>query len=70
MAINISKVLVESLKASILGLVECCLRLSDVFYFSSICIEDQGQHFFNCVLKGGGGWKENKERTKRSIRSL
>ena len=36
MAINVSKVLVEYWKGSILDLVECCLHLSDVFYFSGI----------------------------------
>ena len=39
MAINISQVLVEHLKDSTLDLVECCLCLRDVFYFSSIYIE-------------------------------
>ena len=33
MAINISKLLVEYVKDSILDLVESCLRLSDVFLF-------------------------------------
>ena len=39
MVINISEVIAEYLKGSFLDLVECCLRLSDVFYFSSIYIE-------------------------------
>ena len=64
MAINISEVIAEYLKDSFLDLVECCLRLSDVFYFSSIYIEGARTKisiFFSCVLGGGGGWKVNKK---------
>ena len=39
MAIDISNKLAEYLNVSILNLVECCLCLNDVFYFSSIHIE-------------------------------
>ena len=39
MVINITKLLAEYLKGTILDLAECCLCLSDVFYFSSIHIE-------------------------------
>ena len=43
------------------------MRLGDVFYFSSLCIEGLwSKTFFNCVLGGGGGSKENKERSKGS----
>ena len=38
MAVNISKILVELLKGNIFDLVECCLSLSDVFYFGSIYV--------------------------------
>ena len=37
---------------------------------SSIWIEGPGQKLFNCVLRGEVGWKENKERTKRSRKNL
>ena len=64
MVINISKVLAEYLKGSILGLVECCLCLSDVFYFTSIYIEGPRTElsiFCSCILGGRGRWKENKK---------
>ena len=70
MAVNISKILVEPLKGNIFDLVECCLSLSDVFYFGSIYIHGPRTNFFNCVLGGRGEWKENNERTKKSGGSL
>ena len=70
MAINISKILVELLKGNIFDLVECCLSLSDVFYFGSIYIHGPRTIFFSCVLGGRSEWKENNERTKKSGGSL
>ena len=70
MAVSISKILVELLKGNIFDLVECCLSLSDVFYFGSIYIHGPRTNFFNCVLGGRGEGKENNERTKKSGRSL
>ena len=70
---NISKVLAKYLKGSVFDLDECCLRLSDVFYFSGIHIEGARAKlycFFSCILGGKDGWEENKKRTKRSRRSL
>ena len=67
MAINISKVLAKHLKGGVFDLDECCLRLSDVFYVSSIYIEGARTKlsiFFSCVLGGNDGWEENKTRKK------
>ena len=67
MATNISKILVKYLKGSTLDLVKCYLCLGDGFYFSSTYIEGlRTKQIFNYVLGGRGGWKENKDRTKRS----
>ena len=52
-------VLMKYLKGGILDLIECCLCLGDVFYFSSIYIlSEWGQKKINCVLK-------NKKRTNK-----
>ena len=51
MVININKALIKCLKGSILDLVERCLCLSYVLYFSSIHIEGQRTKIFSCVLR-------------------
>ena len=60
MAINISNLLVKYLKGSILDLDEFCLCLSNVFYFSSICIESAKALFFSYVLR-----KQNKRKREQ-----
>ena len=51
MAVNISKILVELLKGNIFDLVECCLSLSDVFYFGSIYIHGPRTNFLNYFIR-------------------